>query len=91
MVEHTPIRNDENAPLFVNIGTRAHHERMIGTGARKQIREIAKNAGIKRRVHPHLFRHSTLTSLAGDGMQESILRKLAGWSGSSDMLYPYWK
>lgn len=80
-----PLRNDENAPLFVNIGTRAHHERMIGTGARKQIREIAKNAGITRRVHPHLFRHSTLTSLAGDGMQESILRKLAGWSGSSDM------
>lgn len=80
-----PLRNDENAPLFVNLGTRAHHKRMIGTGARKQIREIAKKAGITRHVHPHLFRHSTLTQLAGDGMQESILRKLAGWSGSSDM------
>ncbi len=80
-----PLRSDENTPLFVNLGTRAHHKRMIGTGARKQIREIARNAGIKRRVHPHLFRHSTLTSLAGDGMQESILRKLAGWAGSSEM------
>ena len=80
-----PLKNEENAPLFVNLGTRAHHERMIGTAARKQIREIAKKAGIKRNVHPHLFRHSTLTNLASDGMQESILRKLAGWSGSSDM------
>ncbi len=80
-----PLRNNEDAPLFVNLGVRAHHERMIGTGARKQIREIAKRAGIKRRVHPHLFRHSTLTNLAGDGMQESILRKLAGWAGASEM------
>ncbi len=80
-----PLRNDADAPLFVNLGTRNHYERMTRWGARKVIRTIAKNAGIKRRVHPHLFRHTTLTNLASDGMQESILRKLAGWAGSSEM------
>src|SRR3989304_5292027 len=80
-----PLRNNEDAPLFVNLGTRNQHGRMTRWGARKKIREIGNDAGIKRRVHPHLFRHSTLTQLAGDGMQESILRKLAGWAGSSEM------
>lgn len=80
-----PLRNNTDAPLFINLGTRNHHERVSRYGSRKVIRIIAKNAGIGRRVYPHLFRHTTLTNLASDGMQESILRKLAGWTGSSDM------
>lgn len=80
-----PLKNDTNAPLFVSLGTRNHYERMAGHAVRKILRIIKKRAGIEKRVHPHLFRHTTLTNLAGDGMQESILRKLAGWSGSSDM------
>lgn len=80
-----PLRNNTDSPLFVNLGTRNHYDRMSRFGSRKVIRTIAKNAGIERRVYPHLFRHTTLTNLASDGMQESILRKLAGWTGSSDM------
>jgi integrase len=80
-----PLKSDTNAPLFVSIGSRNHYERMAGHAVRKILRAIKKRAGIEKRVHPHLFRHTTLTNLAGDGMQESILRKLAGWTGSSDM------
>ncbi len=80
-----PLKNDTNAPLFVNLGVRNHHERIAGHAVRKILRSITKRAGIEKRVHPHLFRHSTLTNLASDGMQESILRRLAGWTGSSDM------
>ncbi len=80
-----PLKNDINAPLFVGMGVRNQYGRMNDHAARKTLREITKRAGIDKRVHPHLFRHSTLTTLASDGMQESILRRLAGWTGSSEM------
>lgn len=80
-----PLKSDINSPLFVGMGVRNRYGRMNDHAARKTLREITKRTGINKRVHPHLFRHSTLTTLASDGMQESILRKLAGWSGSSEM------
>ena len=80
-----PLKNDMNAPLFVGMGVRNQYGRMNDHAARKTLREITKRAEIDKRVHPHLFRHSTLTTLASDGMQESILRRLAGWTGSSEM------
>lgn len=80
-----PLKNDINSPLFVGLGVRNQYGRMNDHAARKTLREITKRTGINKRVHPHLFRHSTLTNLACDGMQESILRRLAGWSGSSEM------
>ncbi len=80
-----PLKKDNTAPLFVNQGSREHFERMTARQFRKILKTIAKNAGITRRVHPHLFRHSTLTNMASDGMQESILRRLAGWAGASEM------
>lgn len=80
-----PLRNEPNAPLFVGLGARNHHERLAGHSVRKILRGITKRAGLEKRVHPHLFRHTTLTNLAGDGMQESILRRFAGWTGSSSM------
>lgn len=80
-----PLRKDNTSPLFVNQGSREHFERMTARQFRKILKTIAKDAGITRRIHPHLFRHSTLTNMASDGMQESVLRRLAGWAGSSDM------
>lgn len=80
-----PLKKDTNAPLFVSLGSRSHYERMAGHSVRKIMKKIKERAGITKRVHPHIFRHTALTNLANDGMQESILRKFAGWSGSSDM------
>ncbi len=80
-----PFKNNPDAPLFVNIGQRAHNKRFTPFGFRRNLRIYVKRAGIKKRVHPHLFRHGAMTSFAQSGMQESILRRLAGWSGSSSM------
>lgn len=80
-----PLRTVDNAPLFVSLGVREHHARLSRSASRKITRELSKKAGIKKRVHPHLFRHTTLTSMAADGVQESVLRRFAGWSGSSEM------
>ena len=53
------------------------------------ITTIAKLAGIKKRVHAHLFRHSRLTELARAGFNDAQLKIFAGWVGSSDMSQIY--
>ena len=52
------------------------------------VKLLAKYAGIKKRVHPHLFRHTRLTELAKD-FTESELKVIAGWTGSSTMAGVY--
>jgi integrase len=47
-------------------------------GIAKQIKIIAARAGIKRHVTPHIFRHSKITHLVRDRMQESMIKKI-GW------------
>ena len=52
------------------------------------VKSLAAKAGIKRRVHPHLFRHSRLTELAKD-FSESELKIMAGWTSASKMAGTY--
>ncbi len=80
-----PLRTNMNAPLFIGFGTRSHMQRLTAGGARRMLKRTLLKAGITKRIHPHLFRHTQLTNFAQSGMQESILRKLAGWSARSNM------
>lgn len=52
------------------------------------IRELAVRAGIKKNVHPHLFRHSRATSLAGK-LTEAQMKEYFGWVQGSDMAATY--
>ena len=47
-------------------------------GIAKQIKKIAERAGISRHITPHIFRHSKITHLVRDRMQESMIKKI-GW------------
>lgn len=49
------------------------------------LKKLAKVARIKKRVHPHLLRHSRATHLAGEGLNEAHLREIFGWTRNSDM------
>lgn len=57
----------------------------------KQMKIIGKKAGIEKKLHPHLFRHSRITHLLqGDyPMPESHLKLLAWGSVSTNMLSTY--
>jgi site-specific recombinase XerD len=48
------------------------------------LKTAAKQAGIRKRVHPHLFRHSRATKLAGI-MSDSQLKNYLGWTQGSKM------
>lgn len=57
-------------------------------GLSKALTRRAREAGIDKHVHAHMFRHSAATTLAAD-MPESELRAHFGWSPSSPQVFRY--
>ena len=87
-INNHPKKQEREEPLFVYLSDKNRYK-LFSKGisydnAKIIIRTVAKRAGIKKRVHPHLFRHSRLTELAKI-LSESELKKFAGWTGSSTM------
>ncbi len=62
--------------------------RLTAEAVRRQLKIIAYKAGIKRRIHPHLFRHTRATELANH-LTEQQLKKQFGWTQSSNMAAQY--
>jgi len=54
-----------------------------------QLKKIARRAGIKKRIHPHLFRHSRVTHLLQQGCSESVVKLMCWGSQSTKMLGNY--
>ncbi len=79
-----PFRENPDAPVWVCIGTKEWGKPLGHNGAVKILKDAAKKAGIKKRIYPHLFRHSRLTELARLGFNEFQLRTFAGWTMDSD-------
>lgn len=52
------------------------------------LKTAAKNAGIKKRIYPHLLRHSRATASASK-MSESSMKHYFGWTQSSRMVGRY--
>ena len=42
------------------------------------VREVAEEAGIQKRVYPHLLRHTVAQRLADEGMREELLQQFLG-------------
>ncbi|MCX6771088.1 MAG: tyrosine-type recombinase/integrase [Candidatus Micrarchaeota archaeon] len=85
-MNHHPLREEPDAHLFVmlknNMPVRSHSTFL-------RILDRAKiKAGIKKRIYPHLFRHSRATHLAQD-FTEQELKVIFGWSGGSRMPATY--
>jgi len=57
-------------------------------GVAKMLRLTAADAGIRRRIYPHLFRHTAATKLA-KFLSEQELKAYFGWTAGSDMASVY--
>lgn len=55
----------------------------------RQIKRIADRAGIKKEVHPHIFRHSRITHLLQQGLSESVVKMMMWGSLNTDMFQSY--
>jgi len=87
-IENHPLGEDPNAPLWVNLSTRNRNQSLSYAATKLMLKEIAEKAGIKKRVYPHLFRHSRATFLA-NFLTEAQLKQHFGWVQSSDMASTY--
>jgi len=52
-------------------------------------KRLGEKSGINKRLHPHLLRHSRLTELAVKNVNESKIRRFAGWTKKSTMVERY--
>ncbi len=48
------------------------------TGARTAIRHAAERSGVRRRIHPHAFRHAHAVELAREGVQVALIQRQLG-------------
>ncbi len=80
-----------NKPLWVNL---THDERYflkrMGTHTiRYKLRVIAKTAGIKKNITPHMFRHTRITLDRSAGLPDTHCCTKYGWAKGSDMIRQY--
>ena len=85
-----PERDNHNAPLFVTLRKKGNtYPRLNVRTIQNKLKTIAKDAGIKKNIHPHAFRHGRLTDLVKQGFKEMELRIIAGWGADSSMPATY--
>ena len=87
-LEHHPRKDDPEAPLWISIGSKSHAEQVMYHCLNARLRKIAKRAGIKKKVNPHMFRHSRATDLA-NLLTEAQMKKYFGWTKDSKMVGIY--
>jgi len=87
-IENHPLKEDPNAPLWITIGTNSRYKVWNYGTAKEVIKKIAQKAGIKKRVYPHLFRHSRATHLANH-LTEAQMKQYFGWVQGSEMASVY--
>ncbi|MDD1663972.1 MAG: site-specific integrase, partial [Methanomicrobiales archaeon] len=80
-----PGTPENSQPVFVS----ERKGRISYQAIYKQIRRIAKAAGVQKKVTPHIFRHTAITNLIRSGVQESVIKKMMWGSLSSEMLATY--
>lgn len=83
-----PCRDNPDSFLFLTnynaIGKKGEFVPLTYGGARKILITLAKKAGIQKRVHPHLLRHSSATR-AAKFLTEAQMKVYYGWTSGSNM------
>lgn len=87
-VENHPMRDNPEAPLWITIGMNHRYTPLRYSTVKDVIKKAARKAGIKKRVYPHLFRHSRATHLAKH-LTEAQMKQYFGWVQGSDMASVY--
>ena len=54
-----------------------------------QMNKIGRRAGIQKKLHPHLLRHTRITMLSRAGLDEAKIKMLAWGNQSTDMMKTY--
>jgi integrase/recombinase XerD len=83
-INHHPFRNNSQYPLWCKTdGNFLTYERINHI-----LKQAVKKAGITKRVHPHLLRHSRATIMANK-MTDAQMKHYFGWTQGSNMASIY--
>jgi len=83
------LKDDPEAPLWLDRKeNKLEKKHMNYSGVCMMLKRLARKAGINKRVHPHLFRHSRATFLAKH-LTEAQMKEFFGWRQNSDMASIY--
>ena len=83
-IQNHPLREDPDAPLWVNMGTVNRYRAMSYPALAKVLKVTAEQVGLKKRVTPHRLRHSRATFLASK-LTEAQMNQVFGWKQGSEM------
>ena len=83
-----PETSDPESPLWAGRAKRWSKDNFGYQPALIRLKQMAERAGIKRRIYPHLFRHSRATALANK-LTEAQMKEHFGWVQGSDMASIY--
>ena len=90
-IDEHPFKSEPGSPLWINPvdSGRNAGKRMAYMTTREAILRVAGRAGIKKRIYPHLFRHSAATRDASYNINERLLEIRYGWAKGSRMAARY--
>lgn len=84
-IEHHPFKSNLNAPLWPKF---SNGKPMTYPALAKVLKVAAQRANLKKRITPHLLRHSRATFLATK-LTEAQMNAVFGWKQGSDMPQTY--
>jgi integrase/recombinase XerD len=82
-----PRKNDPTAPIFCSF--RKPRNVISQTGLYDAIKVIRQKACITKRTNPHIYRHTTATTLAKKLKSEQKIKGILGWKPDSTMTAHY--
>ncbi len=83
-IAHCANKNDPKAFLWASIGTKNRDKGLKYNSVREMLKSVAEKGGIRKKVNPHLFRHSRATYLANK-LTEAQMCEYLGWVQGSGM------
>jgi len=87
-IENHPFKKDIDAPLWINLSMNNRNGVFSYGACKAMLKDVAEKAGVRKRIYPHLFRHSRATFLA-NFLTEAQLKQHFGWVQASEMASTY--